>query len=76
MGKTVILDGVYTQVPAGWVSAEKVQIGTLRMIDDRIHYAMDSWEDHNPFRPPFWPKTYETLWVEPRQLKNQGGAVE
>lgn len=73
MSKTVILDGVYQQVPAGWVSAEKVQIGTLRMIDDRIHYALNSDEDLRSalFRPPFWPKKYQTLWVKPRQLENK-----
>lgn len=45
----------YTKIPAGWKSKEKVEIGTVRLIDRKLYYAGASYSDS-------WPKIYHVNW--------------
>jgi hypothetical protein len=46
VGKETILDGKYRQIPAGWVSNEWAEIGTVRMIDGALHHATYRCQGH------------------------------
>lgn len=60
MGKVTILDGIYTQCPAGWKSEEVVAVGTLRMIDRVMHYAC--YSNKQAHFVPFFPAEKVTIW--------------
>lgn len=57
MSKEVVLDDKYRQIPAGWVSQEWVDLGTVRMIDGALHYAGYRHQGTRYFRT-----TSETHW--------------
>jgi hypothetical protein len=61
MGKETILDGKYRQIPAGWVSQEYAEIGTVRMIDGAMHHATYKCQGYK-----WWDRKSETHWEKVR----------
>jgi hypothetical protein len=60
----VTLEGKYKQVPAGWmeISKTKVELGTVRYLDDVLHYAYTNSKEN----VWWWERKYRILWLPVR----------